>query len=493
MNMVAHATSTWSPSSPSPSTGASSSTDAAGARRVWRAPYGGAVSTPGSSRMDQVFKAYDVRGTVPDQLDADMCRAIGRAMARFVGRPSILVARDMRERAWSWRPPSPTACGPRVSTSSTSAWPPPTSSTSRRAISTRRRHVHRVAQPGAVQRAEALPVRAPAPSGVTPAWPTSRPAPGSCSANPCRPSRGVGASRTCSTSGPTTSCPSSTSGRCARSRSWPTPPTAWAAWSCRSCSSGLPFTVDILFPELDGNFPNHPADPIQPENLVALKAAVLEHERRHRAGLRRGRRPCLPGRREGRARLGLADHGAGGRFDAGQTPGRDDPLQPDLLPRGARGRDRAGGPAHPHPGRPLHHQEGDGRDRGRLRRGALGPLLLPRQLPGRLGHHHRPPGPGAALPERAAALGDAAARTSATSTRERSTPTVASPAATVAAIAEHERKAGAVGRHAGRAHRRAWRLVVQRPPLQHRAVAPPQRGGEDGRSAAPPTWPRCSN
>ena len=39
--------------------------------------------------------------------------------------------------------------------------------------------------------------------------------------------------------------------------------------------SRLPFDVDILFPELDGNFPNHPADPIQPENLVDLKAAVL--------------------------------------------------------------------------------------------------------------------------------------------------------------------------------------------------------------------------
>ncbi len=39
----------------------------------------------------------------------------------------------------------------------------------------------------------------------------------------------------------------------------------------------LPFSVEILFPELDGTFPNHPADPIQPENLVALKAAVLEH------------------------------------------------------------------------------------------------------------------------------------------------------------------------------------------------------------------------
>jgi phosphomannomutase len=37
----------------------------------------------------------------------------------------------------------------------------------------------------------------------------------------------------------------------------------------------LPFEVDILFAELDGTFPNHPADPIQPENLVDLKAAVL--------------------------------------------------------------------------------------------------------------------------------------------------------------------------------------------------------------------------
>ena len=44
--------------------------------------------------MDQVFKAYDVRGIVPDQLNADMCLAIGRAMARFAGAPEVLVARD---------------------------------------------------------------------------------------------------------------------------------------------------------------------------------------------------------------------------------------------------------------------------------------------------------------------------------------------------------------------------------------------------------------
>ena len=44
----------------------------------------------------QVFKAYDIRGTVPDQLDAPMCRAIGAAVARFTKAPRLLVARDMR-------------------------------------------------------------------------------------------------------------------------------------------------------------------------------------------------------------------------------------------------------------------------------------------------------------------------------------------------------------------------------------------------------------
>jgi len=39
---------------------------------------------------------------------------------------------------------------------------------------------------------------------------------------------------------------------------------------------GLPFEVSYLYKELDGTFPNHPADPIQPENLVDLQAAVRE-------------------------------------------------------------------------------------------------------------------------------------------------------------------------------------------------------------------------
>jgi len=39
----------------------------------------------------------------------------------------------------------------------------------------------------------------------------------------------------------------------------------------------LPITAHYLFRELDGTFPNHPADPLNPENQRDLKAAVLEH------------------------------------------------------------------------------------------------------------------------------------------------------------------------------------------------------------------------
>src|ERR1700732_4492655 len=46
--------------------------------------------------LDTVFKAYDVRGTVPDQLDAELARRVGAAFARFAGASTVLVARDMR-------------------------------------------------------------------------------------------------------------------------------------------------------------------------------------------------------------------------------------------------------------------------------------------------------------------------------------------------------------------------------------------------------------
>ncbi|HUQ39424.1 MAG TPA: phosphomannomutase/phosphoglucomutase [Acidimicrobiales bacterium] len=43
-----------------------------------------------------VFKAYDIRGTVPDQLHPSLCRAIGAAFATIADSPTVVLARDMR-------------------------------------------------------------------------------------------------------------------------------------------------------------------------------------------------------------------------------------------------------------------------------------------------------------------------------------------------------------------------------------------------------------
>ncbi len=46
--------------------------------------------------MAGIFKAYDIRGVVPDELDAAAAHRIGRATACFLGRAAIAVGRDAR-------------------------------------------------------------------------------------------------------------------------------------------------------------------------------------------------------------------------------------------------------------------------------------------------------------------------------------------------------------------------------------------------------------
>ena len=43
-----------------------------------------------------IFKAYDIRGTYPDQLDERVAQAVGSAFGVFVKTPRIVIARDMR-------------------------------------------------------------------------------------------------------------------------------------------------------------------------------------------------------------------------------------------------------------------------------------------------------------------------------------------------------------------------------------------------------------
>jgi len=46
--------------------------------------------------LDRIFKAYDVRGVVPDELDANIARRIGAAFAEWTNLPAILLGRDSR-------------------------------------------------------------------------------------------------------------------------------------------------------------------------------------------------------------------------------------------------------------------------------------------------------------------------------------------------------------------------------------------------------------
>jgi phosphomannomutase len=46
--------------------------------------------------LDRIVKAYDIRGTTPDQMNDEVAYALGVAFADFVGSPLVLVARDMR-------------------------------------------------------------------------------------------------------------------------------------------------------------------------------------------------------------------------------------------------------------------------------------------------------------------------------------------------------------------------------------------------------------
>ena len=42
--------------------------------------------------LDAIVKAYDVRGTTPDQMNEDVARALGVGFAEFTGSPTVVMA-----------------------------------------------------------------------------------------------------------------------------------------------------------------------------------------------------------------------------------------------------------------------------------------------------------------------------------------------------------------------------------------------------------------
>jgi phosphomannomutase len=228
------------------------------------------------SRMQEVFKAYDVRGIVPDQLDADMCRAIGRAMARFAGAPEILVARDMRESGLALSG----AFSDGVRAEGVDVTDLGMASTDFLYFAS-----GHLDAPGAMFTASHNPAKY---NGLKLCFSGARPigrdtglteieaAAEELCEEPIGPLVGsrrelnlldAWADHVVSFVDLTALRPLRVIADTANGMGGLVVPIVFER---------LPFDVDILFPELDGNFPNHPADPIQPENLADLKRAVLE-------------------------------------------------------------------------------------------------------------------------------------------------------------------------------------------------------------------------
>jgi phosphomannomutase len=226
------------------------------------------------SAVDAVFKAYDIRGTVPEQLDAELARRIGAAFARFAGSPTVLVARDMR--------PS----GVELS----SAFIEGVTGTGADVVDLGLASTDLVYYaagaldaPAAVFTASHNPAQY---NGIKLCLSGARPV-GEDSGL-----RDIKAAVTAATPAPAVERGSVTQrsligeyaehvrtflgGAALR-------PLKVIADTANGMGGlvvprvfeGLPFELEVMYGELDGTFPNHPADPIQPENLRDLRARVL--------------------------------------------------------------------------------------------------------------------------------------------------------------------------------------------------------------------------
>src|SRR5947207_1986724 len=225
--------------------------------------------------LSAIFKAYDIRGTVPDQLDADVTRRIGAAFARFTGAAGIVVARDMREsgvelsRAFAEGAASQGVDVVDLGLASTDL-------------------VYYAAgkldRPAAMFTASHNPARY---NGIKLCLAGARPVGEDTGLKEIRGlvEQGVPAG-----TGPEGRITESglIDDYAAHVRSFVDRSVLRSLQVVADTANGmgglvvprvfdgLPFELEILYPELDGTFPNHPADPIQPENLKDLQGRVLE-------------------------------------------------------------------------------------------------------------------------------------------------------------------------------------------------------------------------
>jgi phosphomannomutase len=231
---------------------------------------------PSQPDLDRIFKAYDVRGVVPDDLDADLVRRIGAAFAEWTQAPAILLGRDCRLSS----PELAAAISEGATSRGVDVVDLGLASTDLLYFAAGSQDLpgimltasHNPKQYNGLKfcLAGAKPVgeetglrdiRAIVEAG-------SRPAVAAPGHVETRDLLGAYVEHVLSFVDVEAMRPLTVVADTANGMGGLVVPAVMAR---------LPITLHHLFPELDGTFPNHPADPIDPENQRDLKAAVLEH------------------------------------------------------------------------------------------------------------------------------------------------------------------------------------------------------------------------
>ena len=253
-------------------------------RRWRREGRGGEVGPLGSSPMsnptalDAIFKAYDIRGTVPDQLDAALVERIGASFARFVadstGATEILIAHDMRPSGPEFADAfAAGAVGQGVDVVHLGL-------ASTDLLLFAAGHFDR---PGAMITASHNPAQY---NGLKLCLSGARPIGEDTGLLEIRATTAAGLEPV-ETPGSISSREDALDAFVAHVHSFvdlgvlrPLRVVADTAngmggLTAPAVFAGLPFDLEVMYGELDGTFPNHPADPIQAENLVDLQNRVL--------------------------------------------------------------------------------------------------------------------------------------------------------------------------------------------------------------------------
>jgi phosphomannomutase len=225
--------------------------------------------------LDTIFKAYDVRGVYPEELNEELARRIGNAFAAFTGAPRLVVARDMRPSS----PPLSAAFIEGATLAGASVVDAGLASTDLVYFAS-----GRLDAPGAMFTASHNPAQY---NGIKMCRAGAAPVGQDTGLNQIKAAVAEGRLERAGTAG--TVEEHDLVGEFAEHvRSFvdvgALRPLKVVADTANGMGGlivprvfhGLPFDLTVLFPELDGTFPNHPADPIQAENLRDLQRVLLE-------------------------------------------------------------------------------------------------------------------------------------------------------------------------------------------------------------------------